>query len=59
MRWSKERLRDERGAALVEFAIVMPLLFLLLFGVIEFAIAFNDYQSIRQGARDGARQAVV
>ena len=59
MRFRKERLRDERGAALVEFAIVMPLLFLLLFGVIEFAIAFNDYQSIRQGARDGARQAVV
>jgi len=49
----------ERGAALVEFALVMPLLFLLIFGIIEFAIAFNDYQSIRQGAREGARQAVV
>lgn len=49
----------ERGAALVEFAIVVPLLFALLFGIIEFGTAFNDYQSIRQGARDGARQAVV
>jgi Flp pilus assembly protein TadG len=53
------RSRGDQGAALVEFAIIMPLLFLLLFGIIEFAIAFNDYQSIRQGARDGARQAVV
>ena len=37
----------------------MPILFLILFGIIEFGIAFNDYQSIRQGAREGARQAVV
>jgi Flp pilus assembly protein TadG len=58
-RTARRRCSDDRGAALVEFAIIMPLLFLLLFGVIEFAIAFNDYQSIRQGARDGARQAVV
>ena len=60
MRWRKRfRGDDDRGAALVEFAIIMPLLFLILFGIIEFAIAYNDYQSIRQGARDGARQAVV
>ena len=56
---SRRREGSERGAALVEFAIVLPLLALLLFGMIEFAIAFNDYQSIRQGAREGARQAVV
>ena len=43
----------------MEFAIVMPLLFLLLLGILDFGIAFNDYQSIRQGARDGARQTVV
>lgn len=55
----RRRRGGEEGAALVEFALIMPVLFLILFGVIEFAIAFNDYQSIRQGARDGARQAVV
>jgi Flp pilus assembly protein TadG len=55
----RARASGERGVALVEFALVMPLLFLILFGIIEFAIAFNDYQSIRQGARNGARQAVV
>lgn len=49
----------ERGAVLVEAAIVLPLLLLLLFGMIEFGVALNDYQSIRQGARDSARSAVV
>ena len=37
----------------------MPLLFLLLFGIVEFGINMNDYQAIRQGVRDAARQAVV
>jgi hypothetical protein len=44
---------------LVEFALVLPVMALLLFGIVEFGIAFNDYQSIRQGVREGARQAVV
>lgn len=55
----RRRDRREEGAALVEFALVAPLLVLLLFGLIEFGMALNDYQSIRQGVRDGARQAVV
>jgi Flp pilus assembly protein TadG len=37
----------------------MPVLFLLLFGMVEFGINMNDYQAIRQSVRDGARQAVV
>ena len=53
------RRRREGGAALVEFALVLPMLVLVLFGIIEFGIALNDYQSIRHGAREGARQAVV
>lgn len=51
--------RREGGAALVEFALIAPVLFLVLFGIIEFGIALNDYQSIRHGVRDGARQAAV
>jgi Flp pilus assembly protein TadG len=50
---------DDRGAALVEFAIVMPLLFMLLFGIIDFGMQFANINSIRQGTREGARQAVV
>jgi Flp pilus assembly protein TadG len=56
---SSRRTGGERGASLVEFAVVSTLLFLLLFGIIEFGMTFNDYQSIRQGAREGAREAVV
>ncbi len=56
---ASRRGAGERGASLVEFAIIAPLLLLLLFGIIEFGLTFNDYQSIRQGAREGAREAVV
>ncbi|MSO85912.1 MAG: pilus assembly protein [Acidimicrobiia bacterium] len=56
---ASRRAAGERGASLVEFALIVPILFLLLFGIIEFGFAFNDYQSIRQGAREGAREAVV
>jgi Flp pilus assembly protein TadG len=55
----RSRAQGDEGAALVEFALVMPVLFLLLFGMIEFGININDYQSIRQATRDAARQAVV
>lgn len=51
--------RRQRGAALVEFAIVMPLLFTLLFGIVDFGLTFNDSLSLRQGVREGARQASV
>jgi hypothetical protein len=53
------RAGDEGGATLVEFAIVLPVLMTLIFGVVEFGIVFNDYIGLRQGARDAARQAVV
>ena len=51
--------RDQRGAALVEFIVVLPLLLVLVFGVIDFSGAFNDYQAVRQGAGAGVREAVV
>ena len=49
----------ERGAALVEFAVLLPLVVLLTFGIIEFGIAFNDFISVRNGTREGARLGVV
>ena len=49
----------EGGAAAVEFALVMPILFLLLFGIIDYGLLFFDSIGLRQGAREGARQAVV
>lgn len=46
---------DERGAALVEFAIVASLLFTLVFGIFETGMAWSDSQLVTQAARSGAR----
>lgn len=49
------RLRNERGTAAVEFAIVAPLLFALVFGIISFGILYNRQASLTAAAREGAR----
>jgi Flp pilus assembly protein TadG len=49
----------EDGAAAVEFALLLPLLVLLLFGIIEFGLAFNTRIQATNAAREGARMAVV
>jgi hypothetical protein len=59
-----ERLRErrrqgERGAALVEFAILAPLLLLLLFGIIEFAWIFAQQVDLRSKTREATRLAIV
>jgi hypothetical protein len=51
--------RSERGAVLVEFALVAPLLFLLLFAIIDFSLVMFSYISVRQGTNAGAREAAV
>lgn len=56
-----KRLKTERekGAAAIEFALVLPLLVLLIFGIVEFARAYNVYLSVTHAAREGARLAAV
>jgi Flp pilus assembly protein TadG len=49
----------ERGTALVEFALIAPILFLFLFGIIEFGRALNYYNDLTQLAGQGARAAIV
>ena len=51
--------RRDDGASAVEFALVSPVLFLLLFGIIDYGIWFADSISARQAVRDGARRGVV
>jgi Flp pilus assembly protein TadG len=51
--------RGDRGAALVEFTIVMLLLITLLFGIMEAGWAFSQSVEIRNAAREGGRIAVV
>jgi len=49
----------DRGAAAVEFALVVPVLFMLLMGIVNYGLWFNDSLQLRQGIREAARQAVV
>ena len=52
-------LKNQRGAAAVEFAIVLPLLALILFGTIDFALLFYNKQVLTNASREGARSAIV
>lgn len=47
--------RADRGAAAVEFALVLPLLLLIIFGIIDFGRAYNAQASLNSGVREGAR----
>lgn len=53
------RRPDDEGATLVEFAIIAPLLFMLLFGIFEFGFIFGQHLDVRHGARETARLAAV
>jgi len=49
----------ESGQTMVEFALILPTLAILLFGIIQFGIAFNNYLAVTDAVRAGARQAAV
>jgi Flp pilus assembly protein TadG len=48
------RLREDRGSALLEFAITLPLLVVFVVGIFDFSGAFNQKQKIEQAAQEGA-----
>ncbi|MGC2424782.1 MAG: TadE/TadG family type IV pilus assembly protein [Nitrospirota bacterium] len=52
-------LRDKRGQTLVEFALILPLLFLMLFGLIELSVMFYVNLTMQNAVRQGARTSVV
>jgi Flp pilus assembly protein TadG len=52
-------LRTERGAAAVEFALVLPILLVLIFGIVEFGRAFQVRATLEAAAREGARVMAV
>jgi Flp pilus assembly protein TadG len=59
MTTKKFRKKREQGQTMAEFALVLPVLAILLFGVIQFGIAFNNYLAVTDAVRAGARQAAV
>lgn len=50
---------SDRGASLVEFALVLPIFAILLFGLIDFGLVFGGLTSLRSGTGAGAREAAV
>jgi Flp pilus assembly protein TadG len=56
---SMKRFRSERGAELVEFALVFPLLLLVTLGIVDFGLMFQRYEVLTNAAREGARVSVL
>lgn len=54
MRW-----RNEEGQAVVEFALILPLLILLIFGMIDFGWLFYNKIEVNNASREGARYAAI
>jgi Flp pilus assembly protein TadG len=53
------QIRSEQGQTMTEFALVLPVLALILFAVIQFGIVFNNYVTLTDATRAGARKAAV
>jgi Flp pilus assembly protein TadG len=55
----RNMIRNERGQTMVEFALVVPILCVVLFGILQFGALYNDYVTLTDAARVGARKAAV
>lgn len=54
-----KRIKNQRGAALLETAITLPLILLITVGIFEFGRAYQTWQVLTNAAREGARIAVL
>jgi hypothetical protein len=54
-----KRIRSEKGAALIEAAVTIPLILLICVGIFEFGRAYQTWQVLTNAAREGARLAVL
>jgi Flp pilus assembly protein TadG len=55
----KKTIKSERGQTMTEFAFVLPILCVLLFGIIQFGIIFNNYVALTDAARAASRKGAV
>jgi len=53
------RWRSERGAELIEFALVAPILIFIIAGIIDFGMMFRTFEAVTNAAREGARVGVL
>jgi len=55
----KKRTTTDEGQAVVEFAVILPVLLLVLFAILQFGVLFNNYIQVTAAAREGARKAAT
>ncbi len=53
------KMKNGKGASAVEFAIILPVLIVMLFGIIEFGLVLYDKAVITNASREGARQGTL
>jgi Flp pilus assembly protein TadG len=56
---TRKRRHSERGAAAVEFALILPLLVMMVFGIIEFGRGYNAKTELTGAVREGARELAL
>ncbi len=55
----KRTIKNERGQTMTEFAFVLPILLVLLFGIMQFGVIFNNYVTLTDAARAASRKGAV
>ncbi|HEY6963564.1 MAG TPA: TadE/TadG family type IV pilus assembly protein [Gaiellaceae bacterium] len=55
----KVRIGRQDGQAMVEMALILPILLMIILGIVQFGIAFNNYITLTDATRAGARKASV
>jgi len=53
------KAKCQNGSNAIEFALILPVLTLLLLGIFQFGLAYNNYLAVTHAAREGARMAAV
>jgi Flp pilus assembly protein TadG len=59
MKLKQHNIESERGQTMTELAMILPLLLILVFGIIQLGIAFNNYLAVTDAVRAGARKGSV
>jgi Flp pilus assembly protein TadG len=55
----KKKITNEQGQTMTEFALILPILCVLLFGIVQFGIIFNNYVTVTDAARTASRKGAV
>ena len=55
----RTQMKQERGQSVTEFALVLPLMMLILLGIVQFGMVFKQYLTLTDAVREGSRKAAV